>query len=95
MSLPEKYPGQGSSLLTFADRWEAITPTDGVSLPKKYKYVFAGAVGGSVSCVDEAGTTSTLYVNAGDVLKCRPTQIRATGTTGGITLFGAFHSADV
>ena len=86
----DNYPGQDASLQTFGEYGEVITPSAN-KLARVYKYILCGGTGGSVTVEDKAGTSLVLYLNAGDVLKFRPTKITAAGAT---PLIGVFRAGD-
>lgn len=77
----DSYSNEGKSFTGLGDLWDVITPHATNPLPKAYKYITAGETGGTVVCVDRAGTQATFYVGPGDILKCRPHRILASGTT--------------
>lgn len=80
----DPYQSGANALQSLGDKGVTITPGAGV-LAKKYRYILCGGTGGSVTVEDSAGTSLVLYVNAGDILKFRPTKITAAVAT---PLFG-------
>lgn len=77
----DDYQGASGALNSLSTSFETITPSDGTNLAVIPRYVAVGATAGTVVCVDKDGNEITEHVEAGGLLKCRPTRIKATGTT--------------
>jgi hypothetical protein len=77
----DKYQSGANALQSLGDDWEVITPSAN-PLAKKYRYILnPTAAGGLVTCETPGGTSTQIYVNAGDVLRVRPTKITASAVT--------------
>lgn len=80
-NLEDKFPGHPPALATLAIDWANITPHDTNDQPFFFKAVVCGATAGTVVCVSKAGVESTYWLEAGQILPCRPAKIKSTGTT--------------
>lgn len=78
--MPEE-PYRGDyGIITPADRWYAVTPSDDADLPIKPRMIHVRG-GGTVAMVDASGTAATFEFPDGGALPVSPHRIRATGTT--------------
>lgn len=69
--------------------WKAITPNDSADIDP-YCHALNVSADASVKVTCEDGTVTTLFIAAGIAFPCRVKRIWATGTTGAITINGAF-----
>jgi hypothetical protein len=79
----DAFKQHATSLESPGIRHYAITPSDTADLPRRPRALRV-QTSGNLVLSDEAGTSITYAVIAGDVLPFRPIRVMATGTTASV-----------
>lgn len=77
--MADPFTGQTPTLHSPGSAFAAVTPNDSADLAVQPRFLIVG-VGGTISCNDARGVTTSITVTAG-VIPIRPIRILATGTT--------------